>query len=106
MPTVVQRTPPASSLRLLRYQFDSVAQVSRDFHLSNGRVVLFFPSLHQLTPGEPLLLDVSFLDSDQHCPLRGTVLGKEGSTTQYLGWWLEFTAHGLVSSLRNTLATP
>ena len=92
-------------MRLLRYRFDTVAQVSRHFHLANGRVVLFYPTLLALTSGEPVLLDAGFADSEQHCVLRGTVLGNDGSA-RYVGSWLEFTAHGLVASLRSTLATP
>lgn len=85
---------------LPRYRFDSTEQVSRHFRLATGRVVLFYPAALPLRYGEPVILDVTFGASDQHCPLRGTVLAKE-SASQSVGLWLEFAAHGLVASLRS-----
>lgn len=96
---------PSSSVRLLRYRFDTVAQVSRHFHLTSGRVLLFFPALAPLSPGQPVLLHATFPNSDQQCIVRGAVFGKDLSG-QFAGCWLEFTAQSVVSSLRSTLATP
>jgi hypothetical protein len=101
---VGQRTA-SGAVRLLRYRFDTIHQVSRHFHVATGRVVLFYPGLLTLRPGEPVLLDVTFISSEQHCPVRGLVIGKEGGT-QYVGWWLEFAAHGLVGSLQSATANP
>ena len=105
MPGVRQRDRPIETVRLLRYRFDTVEQVPRHFHVVPGGVLLFYPCLLALVPGEPLLLDVSFIASDQHCPLRGKVVGKETSG-QYAGAWLAFPAAGLVNSLRSAAATP
>src|SRR4051794_31632531 len=98
-----QRTRLAGGVRLLRYRFDSVPQVSRHFHVASGRVLAFYPCLLPLSAGEPVLLDVSFLVSDEHCSLRGSVVGKENGS-QYVGWWLELSAHGVVSSLKDMSA--
>ncbi|HUJ25324.1 MAG TPA: hypothetical protein VLW85_04845 [Myxococcales bacterium] len=76
-------------LRLLRYRFDTLEQVSRHFHLVNGRVVLFYPGLALLKSGEPVLLEVAFLASEHCCEVRGTVMGKEKGG-RHAGWWLQF----------------
>ena len=69
----------------------------------NGRVVLFYPGLSLLRPGEPVRLEVAFIASEHHCEVRGTVMGKEEGG-RHLGCWLEFPAHGLVGSLRSAMA--
>src|SRR2546423_3034136 len=95
---------PSYSARLLKYRFGSIEQVTRHFHVTPGRVVLFYPTLATLTPGEQVILCVTFVESDQECILRGTVLGKE--LDSHFGWWLEFSAHSVVSSLRSPAASP
>jgi len=89
---------------LLRYRFDSVDQVSRHFHVAAGRVVFFFPTLLQLQPGDPVILEVTFTASEQTCSVQGSVIGTEAGTS--IGWWLEFTAHRLVSGLQSAAAAP
>ena len=95
----------SGSVRLLRYRFNSTIQVSRHFHVTTGRVVLFYPTPLALRPGEPVILDVTFADSEQDCAVRGAVIGKEAGN-QYVGWWLEFAAHGLVASLQTATTRP
>lgn len=85
-------------MRLLRYRFDSPRQIPPHFHPVNGRMLLFYPSLLALRPGVPVILDVSFIASDQHCVVRGAAIGREAGNA-YAGSWLEFGA-GIASSLR------
>jgi PilZ domain-containing protein len=105
--TICVRPPidPSQAVRLLRYRFDSADQVTRHFHVATGRVLLFYPSLATLRPGEPVILDVAFTLSDQHCPVRGTVIGRDNEM-QHVGSWLEFSAYGLVSSLNGATTNP
>ncbi len=105
MPIAGQRTRPATSVRPLRYRFDSADQVSRHFHVAGGRVMLFYPCLLPMAAGEPVLLDVTFVTSEHHCPLRGAVVSRE-SGSQYVGVWLEFSAHDLVAKLKSETALP
>src|SRR3954463_9660837 len=104
MPSLGQPPQPTGPVRLLRYRFDSVEQASRHFHVVSGRVVLFYPSLLALRPGEPVLLYVSFINSEQHCRVSGVVIGKDAGGP-YAGAWLEFAAHGIVESLQNAVAS-
>lgn len=83
--------------------FDSPDQVRRHFHVFSGRVVVFFPSALPVRQGEPVVLDVSFTASDQHCVLRGNALALGAG--EALGSWLEFSAHGLVAGLESAAAT-
>jgi hypothetical protein len=100
MPARGQATQPAAPVRLLRYRFDSVDQVSRHFHVAGGRVVMFYPCLLPLRPGEPVLLYVTFMNSEQHCRLAGVVIGRDAGG-QYAGAWLEFAAYGIVAGLQS-----
>jgi hypothetical protein len=95
----------ATKSPVLRYRFDSAEQVARHFHVAADRVVLFFPSPQALSAGESVILEVAFKSSDQHCMLRGHVLGKD-AVIQPPGWWLEFSARGLVSGLRAASVAP
>ena len=88
----------AGPARLLRYRFDTAHQIAHHFHASSGRAVLFYPARVHLCPGEPVVLDVAFTASDQHCAVRGSVLGCEVGG-QY-GSWLEFGGSGVVADLQ------
>lgn len=91
----------AGPARLLRYRFDSGQQVRHHFHASGGRAVLFYPAPVPLQPGEPVILDVGFTASDQHCAVRGSVLGCEIGGG---GSWLEFGGSGVASDLTRAAA--
>ncbi len=91
MPPVRQRTLPPGSVRLLRYRFESAEQVHHHFHVVQGKVVLFYPCVLSLRPGDPVLLDVTSASSEQHCSLRATVIGSE-SGGGHSGSWLNLVA--------------
>jgi hypothetical protein len=92
------------SPRLLRYRFDATAQIARHFHVAAGRVVLFYPTLLPLEPGEPVILEVAFTRSEQRCILQGSVLAREATSPH--ASWLEFSAQGVVGGLRSAAAIP
>lgn len=91
-----QVAQPSKSAARLRYRFDSTDQLKRHFHQQEGRMMLFFPG-GALAEGQPVVLDVSFTNSDQSCALRGRALGNEQGRVP--GIWLDFSLAGLVAGL-------
>ena len=73
--------------RLMRYRFDSAAQARRHVHVER-RQLLFFPDLFlDVRDGQPVLLELCFLHSEQTMVTRGEVHGVETGTMR--GAWLE-----------------
>ena len=89
---------------MLRYRLDSIEQARHHFHETPEHVLFFYPSLFPLRPAEPVILEVGFVDSDQQCAIRGSVVGSAGS--EWGGSWLELEAHGIVARLKVAAKMP
>ncbi|MBS2025047.1 MAG: PilZ domain-containing protein [Deltaproteobacteria bacterium] len=79
-----------SKASLLRYRFGTPAELNEHFHQGEGgRTLFFFRDQHLNLPGAtPVLLSISFTDSDQEVIVRGNVLARVEGTMP--GLWLEF----------------
>lgn len=81
--------PKVSNATLLRYRFAVPEQLTRHFHVADGRTLFFYrePTL-SLAGGSKVLLSCSFTQLDQEILVRGSVVGRmEGS---HPGLWIEF----------------
>lgn len=80
--------PAISKSTLLKYRFDTVAELHAHCHVVDGRTLFFYRHPHAHLPGEAkVLLGVSFQQSEQEVIVRGAVLGRvEGAIP---GLWLE-----------------
>jgi hypothetical protein len=80
---------PADSKKtvLLRHRFDSVEQMRKHLHVTEGSTLMFFraPTL-SLAVGTPLLLELCLHNSEQTRVLRGSVLAR----AEEQGLWLQF----------------
>ena len=91
-----QRLQETSSLRLLRYRFDSGRQMERHLHTLEARTLLFFPTTVALRSGDPAVLAIAFGDRQPHCLLRGCVQTPEQG--RFRGVWLEFATSDTLSA--------
>lgn len=96
---------PACPPRLLRYVFDSCAQVRRHARATEGRVLLFYadPLLHG-SVGEAIVLELAFAGSDQSIALAGRIHSR--ATGDVSGVWLELQGARVVEDVRVALHTP
>lgn len=95
--------PPAT--RLLRYFFDSSAQIESHAHSAEGRSLLFYPdwSLHAAI-GAHVLVELGFTGSEQTVSFAGRVHAR--GTAGFDGAWLEIFAPRLVDEVRLALSKP
>jgi hypothetical protein len=79
---------PLPSTRLLRYVFDSSAQLRRHARATEGRVLIFYadPLLHG-SVGEAVVLELAFSGSDQTTTMGARVHSR--ATGEVSGVWLE-----------------
>ncbi len=85
-----EKTSPRG-VTLLRYQFDSPAQILRHFLLEDQRALLFFPDpTMSVAKGAPVILEIACRSTEQRTILRGNALAKERKSTN--GTWLTFSA--------------
>ncbi len=96
---------PPSPTRLLRYVFDSSAQLRRHARATEGRVLLFYPDplLHG-SVGEAVALELAFSGSDQTTTMGARVHSR--ATGDVSGVWLELQAARLLEDVRIALHTP
>lgn len=81
---------------MLRYLFDSTAQLRNHLHLAHGHALLFFPAA--AAPGQggqSIVLDVEIPSRGQSALLRGKV----HSRVPQAGIWLDFPDAGLLRRL-------
>jgi len=85
----------APQAAVLRYRFDSPAQLRRHAHPCRGGLLLFFPDPWlELEAGTKVALEVAFDASDQRCTFSGAVQSVEQRSPA--GTWLQLTAPGLL----------
>jgi hypothetical protein len=95
---------PRPRAEILRYRFDGADQLRRHFHSIDGSVLFFYPANLKLAQGEPVLLEIGFTNSDQHCALRGNLHSREAGA--FRGCWIEFSMAGLVEGLHAASLSP
>ena len=97
--------PASPSIRFLRYQFDSAAQLRRHCRLIDGRVFLFFPDARPTpAPRSRALLEICFTGSTQQVALPAVVHSHELEGIP--GAWLELRALSLVAGLQSAISLP
>ncbi len=95
----------ASPTRLLRYVFDSCAQLRRHARATEGRVLLFYadPLLHGAV-GEAIVLELAFAGSDQSITVGARVHARTAG--EISGVWLELHGAHVMEDVRVALHTP
>ena len=95
----------APSTHLLRYLFDSCAQLRRHARVTEGRVLLFYadPLLHGAV-GASVYLELAFTGSDQTTTLPGRIHSR--ATGEQAGVWLELQGPRVLEDVRAALLTP
>ena len=79
----------AKASSLLRYRFESFAQLQNHLHVVEGRTLFFYRDLRAaLSGGMPVLVELAFTQHEQVTLLRGTVLSRVDGVLS--GFWLEF----------------
>lgn len=78
-----------AATRLLRYRFDHQVQLQNHLHVVDTRGLFFYrdPKL-KLPPGSRVVIELAIGENDQHCILRGHVLGQHEERAE--GVWTEF----------------
>ena len=91
--------------RLMRYRFDSAAQARQHVHVLERRQLLFFPDpFLDVSDGQPVLLELCFLPSEQTMVARGDVHSVE--TGALRGAWLELYGMRLFEGMQIACGTP
>lgn len=91
--------------RLLRYRFDTAAQARLHLHVVEERQLLFFPDpFLDVRDGQPVLLELSFLNSEQTVVARGDVHSLECGALR--GAWLELYGSRLIEGMQIASGTP
>ena len=91
--------------RLMRYRFDSAAQARQHVHVLDRRQLLFFPDpFLDVRDGQPVLLELCFLHSEQTLVARGAVHSIE--TGALRGAWLELYGTRLFEGMQTPAALP
>lgn len=102
---LVNRATPQQAERLMRYRFDSAAQARRHIHLREQRLLLFFPDpFLDVRDGQPVLIELCFLHSEQTMVARGEVHSVE--TGALRGAWLDLHGMRLFEGMQIACGTP
>jgi hypothetical protein len=89
----------------MRYRFDNADQARRHLHYVERRQILFFPDpFLDVRAGQPVLLELSFTDSEQTVTVRGEVHSLE--TGALRGAWIDLFATRLFAGVQLAYDTP
>lgn len=95
----------ATGILLLRYRFDSPAQLRWHARLADGRVLMFYPDpLQQGRTGEKAVLELAFAGSDQTMTFAASVHSR--TMGDLAGVWLELHGARVVDDVRFALHAP
>jgi hypothetical protein len=95
-PIEIVRDEHAASI--VRICFESAGHLRRHLRPGDRRTLLFCPAVIAVGESEPVVLDLSFLDNDQHCLLRGRALPVDHIDAP--GCWLEFDDEAIAGVFR------
>jgi hypothetical protein len=98
-------SPTRARDRLLRYRFETAAQAAKHLHSVAQQQLLFFPDpFLDVHEGQPVLLELTFGNSEQTMTVRGEVHSIAAGGLR--GAWIELHALRLLDCLKTATGPP